>query len=95
LINEVKHWGEYHETNSFDLHRKRDICADGRRANAIQPQKGPAKDDDIFRVPKRESGPADAAAAHVFTCALSPADVFNGTVSRADVQDNEDATTDE
>jgi hypothetical protein len=76
------------------LHRKRGVCADSGRTNAIQPQKGPAKDDDIFWVPKRESGPADAATAHVFTCALSPADVFNGTVSRPGVQDNEGATTD-
>ena len=85
MINEVKHWGKYHETNSFDLHRKRGVCVDGRRTNAIQPQKGPAKGDDIFWVPKRERCPADAATAHVFTCALSPAGVFNGTVSRADV----------
>jgi hypothetical protein len=94
LINEVKHWVNY-ETKSIDLYRKLSAGADGRRANAIQSQKSPAEDDDIFRIPGPERCPACRAAAHIFARALSPAAVFKRAVPPADAWGDAAATTNE
>ena len=92
MINEVKHWANY-ETKSIDLHRKLSARADGRRANAIQSQNGPAKDVDIFRISGPERCPACGAAAHIFARALSPAAVFKRAVPPADARDDAGAST--